>query len=71
MYEIRVQDWERKTSTYSAPTEDQAKEIVKREKASKWVAAIFVSNNGGRSKKVYSAKAKSNPNLKKTKKDFR
>lgn len=70
MYEIRVQDWNRKTSTYSAPTEDKAKEIIKRERSSKWVAAIFVSKNGGRSKKVYSAKASDNPNLK-PKKDFR
>lgn len=70
-FEIRVQNWERKTSTFNTQSESSANEIVNREKASKWVAAIFVSKNGGRPKKVHSKKAKENPNIKKTKKDFR
>jgi len=69
-FEIRVQDWERKVSVYNATTEHDLEKIVKREKASKWVAAIFVSKNGGTLKKVHSKRTKENPFLK-NKKEFR
>lgn len=69
-FEIRVQDWERKTTKYEASNETQLNNIVNREKRNKWVAAIFVSKNGGTAKKVHSKKTKDNPFLKK-KRDFR
>lgn len=70
-FEIRVQDWDRKTSTYEVTSEDEAKKIVNREKKSKWVAAIFVAKNNSTAKIVHAKKARQNPNLKKSKKDFR
>lgn len=71
MLQIRVQDWKRKVSTYEVSSEYEAQAIIDREKKSKWVAAIFISKNGGRSRKVHSKRAKENPYIKKTKKDFR
>lgn len=69
-FEIRVQDWDRRTTTYQATSEDQAKKIINREKKSKWVAAIFVAKNNNTGKIVHAKKASANPNIKK-KKDFR
>ena len=70
-FEIRVQNWDRKTTTYEATSEGQAQKIVNREKKSKWVAAIFVAKNNNAVKIVHAKKASENPNLKKSKKDFR